>query len=96
MTATAKTDATAESPANVTEAKLTVSESTDGVSYIFRAVSGVNKQSGTSNATVVKIDKGTPTIGLSGDNHTVAQSDTVTITANGGISGRRRGGGFQG
>ena len=87
MTATAKTDATAESPANVTEAKLTVSESTDGVSYIFRAVSGVNKQSGTSNATVVKIDKGTPTIGLSGDNHTVAQSDTVTITANGGISG---------
>ena len=88
MEATSQTaDGEDGKPANVTEATRTVSETTDGVSYIFRAVSGVGKESSASEATVVKIDKGTPTIGVSCDNHTVAQSDVITITTDAGVSG---------
>lgn len=67
---------------------LTISANTNGTEYVFRSLSNAGNYSQTSEAVIVKIDKQMPTISVNGDTKTIKQSDTVSITANAGISGK--------
>ena len=84
-----ETAATDNEPYNAIAAELTVSTESDGISYIFRAVSNAGNNGAESSA-VVAIDKAVPTINISGDIESYKQNDTVTITASAGISGISR------
>lgn len=85
-----ETAATDKEPYNATTAELTTSSESDGISYIFRAVSNAGNNSAESNPVVVNLDKAAPTIDVSGDIESFKQNDTVTITASAGISGISR------
>lgn len=71
----------------VTNDTLTLSTQTSGTSYIFRAVSKAGNYSENSEAILVKIDKQTPTIFVTGDTTTIKPSDKLAIQATAGISG---------
>lgn len=88
MTVTGQTSATAESPANVTEATLTVS--TDGeTDYQFRAVSNAKNEGESSENFAVKIDKSTQSkvIFTSYNTSDYLTQDTITILPIIGFSG---------
>lgn len=87
MVTAEKTEATAAEPFNATKAELAVSTDCNGVSYVFRAVSNAGNESAKSSATVVKIDKTTPSVAVSGNVDSILPEDTVTITPTAGISG---------
>lgn len=83
------TDATGTTPANVTEAVLQVtarSETAEGTTYLFRAVSNSGMEGTASETLAVKIDKTAPAVSVSGNNDAYLQSDTVKITASAGAS----------
>lgn len=86
MTATEKTDATAESPLNVTKAELTVSAdgSTD---YIFRAVSNAGNEGEQSDSFTVNIDTAVLTVHFTGNTEAYLQEDTIEIIPTVGYSG---------
>ncbi|NLZ45808.1 MAG: hypothetical protein GX896_03860, partial [Clostridiales bacterium] len=86
MSVTEKTDATATSPYNATKAEFTISADTNAVSYIFRAVSNSEVNGTATAATIVKIDKTTPTITATGDITTIKQSDKINVVPVAGIS----------
>ncbi|MDD4414729.1 MAG: X2-like carbohydrate binding domain-containing protein, partial [Oscillospiraceae bacterium] len=85
-----ETATTDKEPYNAIVAELTVSSESDGISYIFRAVSNAGNNGAESNPVVVNIDKAVPTIDVSSDIKSYKQNDTVTITASAGISGISR------
>lgn len=85
MTTTEKTDATADSPLNVTQAQITVSDSVTS-DYIFRAVSNAENVSALSDPVTVKIDKTAPAITIAGNTQEYLTKDIIKITATVGIS----------
>lgn len=87
LEATEKTEAASDTPANVTEAKLTVAGDVNGTKYIFRAVSNAGNEGAESEAVTLKIDTALPTISVSANTDAIKTADTVSITATAGISG---------
>lgn len=90
LQATQATEATAVQPANVTQAKLTVSApsaTADGTTYLFRGVSNSGITGTASSGVVVKIDSTAPAIRVSGNTGDYLQKDTVTVTPSAGVSG---------
>ena len=90
MEATKITEATGTTPSNVTEAVLQVtdeSETAEGTTYLFRAVSNSKMEGTASEGITVKIDKTAPAVSVSGNKDAYLQSDTVKIAASTGLSG---------
>lgn len=85
MTTTEKTEATEDSPLNVTKAQLIVNDSKID-DYIFRAVSNAENVSAQTDSVTVKIDKTTPEITIVGNTQEYLTKDIIEITATADIS----------